>query len=77
MSRYLPVRTKGSAAIAICYRCGFKKYMDDLRKDPNNNQWYCKDCVDLYDPWRLPARQAENISLDHPRPDIPLAPGDE
>ena len=48
---YLPVRTKGSVAIAICYRCNMKVYQDDLRKDPNNNQWYCKECVDLYDPW--------------------------
>lgn len=69
MSLYLPVRTKGTVAIAICNRCQMKVYYDDLRKDPNNNNWYCKDCVDLYDPWRLPARRAENISLDHPRPD--------
>jgi RNase P subunit RPR2 len=69
---YLPVRTKGSAAIAICTRCGFKMYYADLKKDPNSNNFYCKDCVDIYDPWRLPARRAEDISLPHPRPDEEL-----
>lgn len=72
MSLYLPVRTKGTAAIAVCPRCGFKKYYDELQRDPNNNSYYCASCVDLYDPWRLPARQAEDISLQHPRPDEEL-----
>lgn len=72
MSLYLPVRTKGSAAIATCTRCGFKKHYDDLQRDPNNGNYYCRECVDLYDPWRLPARNAEDISLQHPRPDEDL-----
>lgn len=72
MSLYLPVNLKGSAAIAICYRCARKVQYDELRKDPNNNNYYCRECVDLYDPWRLPARQAEDISLQHPRPDEDL-----
>lgn len=69
---YLPVRTKGSAAIAVCYRCQRKVYYNDLKQDPNNKQYFCRECVDLYDPWRLPARQAENIGLQHPRPDVDL-----
>ena len=72
MSLYLPVRAKGSAAIAVCYRCSRKFHMDQLVKDPNNGMWVCTDDQDVLDPWRLPARQAENISLDHPRPDVPL-----
>ena len=72
MSLYLPVNTQGSAAIAVCPRCSFKIQYDALVKDPNNNQFYCKDCVDIYDPWRLPARRAEDISLDHPRPDVKI-----
>lgn len=75
MSLYLPVRTKGSAAIAICNRCQRKVYYDCLKQDPNNKQWYCPDCVDIYDPWRLPARRPEKIEADHPRPDVRL--GDE
>lgn len=73
MSLYLPVRVKGSAAIAICYRCQKKIYYDDLTRDPNNLNYYCPTCVDEYDPWRLPARQTENISLDRPRPDVSIA----
>jgi len=72
MGLYLPVRTKGSAAIAVCPRCSTKVYYGDLKQDPNNLQFYCADCVDIYDPWRLPPRQAEDISLHHPRPDVPL-----
>jgi len=72
MILYLPVRTKGNASIAVCGRCSMKMYYDDLKKDPNNGLMVCKDCQDLYDPWRLPARKTENISLQHPRPDVEL-----
>ena len=72
MSLYLPVRTKGSAAITICPRCSKKFHYDDMVKDPNNGLWVCKADQDLYDPWRLPARKSEDISLQHPRPDTPL-----
>lgn len=72
MSLYLPVRVTGTAAIAVCPRCQKKIYYDDLKVDPNNQQVYCAGCVDLFDPWRLPARRAEDISLHHPRPDTEL-----
>lgn len=72
MSEYLPVRTKGTAAIAVCARCQQKMYYDDLRTDPNNGLKVCKDCVDLFDPWRLPAHKTENVALQHPRPDVEL-----
>jgi NAD-dependent SIR2 family protein deacetylase len=69
---YLPVRAKGSVAIAVCPRCQTKVYHDEMVKDPNNLNWYCKDCVDILDPWRLPARKTEDISLTHPRPDVEI-----
>lgn len=72
MSLYLPVKTRGTVAIAICPRCQRKVCYDDLRKDPNNSNYYCGECVDVLDPWRLPARQTENITLDHPRKDEEL-----
>ncbi len=62
-------------AVSVCYRCQKKMYAGDLRKDPNNQNWYCKDCVDIYDPWRLPARRAEDISVRHPRPDEEIEGG--
>jgi hypothetical protein len=32
----------------------------------------CKDDLDNFDPWRLPALQTENIALRFPRPDVNL-----
>lgn len=71
-SPFLPVRTKGSAAIALCARCQKKFYYDELVQDPNNGLWVCKADQDQLDPWRLPARITEDISLQHPRPDVDL-----
>jgi hypothetical protein len=70
MSLYLtPKNVGGTMAVAICYRCQKKMYAGALKKDPNNQNFYCGECVDLYDPWRLPARRAEDISVQHPRTD--------
>lgn len=74
---YLPVSAKGSVAISVCPRCQKKMQYADLRQDPNNKQWYCGECVDIYDPWRLPARRAEDISLQHPRPDVTVADAED
>jgi hypothetical protein len=42
--------------------------------DPNfPGMRVCKDDLDDFDPWRLPALQTENISLRFPRPDISVA----
>jgi len=42
--------------------------------DPNfPGMRVCKDDLDKFDPWRLPARQTENISLRFPRPDVSIA----
>jgi len=35
----------------------------------------CKEDLDNFDPWRLPARQTENIALRFPRPDVSVATG--
>lgn len=72
MSLYLPVKAKGTVAICVCPRCQKKMYYSDLKQDPNNKNWYCEGCVDIYDPWRLPARRTEEIGLQHPRPDVKL-----
>lgn len=69
---YLPVRIGKTASIAICGRCQRKIYYDDLKQDPNDKNWYCAECVDKYDPWRLPSRATEDISLCYPRPDEDL-----
>lgn len=88
MSLYLPVRNGSTMAIAVCDRCHAKRYFDDLTSDPNQPALrVCKSpgpgtnrrgersqngCLDLLDPYRLAARQPENISLQFPRPDTPL-----
>jgi hypothetical protein len=44
--------------------------------DPNfPGMRVCKDDLDKFDPWRLPARQTENIALRFPRPDVSVATG--
>jgi len=69
-SLYLPVSTKGSCAIGICDRCHFKVPYDTLQPDGNSpGLRVCPDCSDVKDPWRLPARKTENITLRYPRPD--------
>lgn len=73
MSIYLPCRVVGgSLAIAICGRCGMKKYRGDLKKDPNNGLRVCGNCVDQLDPYRLPARHVENVTVRGPMPDEEL-----
>jgi hypothetical protein len=42
--------------------------------DPNfPGMRVCKDDLDNFDPWRLPAIQPENITLRFPRPDVSVA----
>jgi len=73
MSRYLPpVEVGGSLAIAACPRCKMKMYYGDLGQDPNTMQYMCRKCVDIYDPYRLPPKAPDDITLQYPRPDEPL-----
>lgn len=74
MSIFLPAKNKGTMAIAVCDRCGTKMYLDDLKADGNSpGLRVCKDCWDVKDPWRLPARKTENITVKYPRPDTDIA----
>lgn len=73
MSVFLDTTGRSTLAIAICGRCSRKFPYDDLMPDPNYpGLRVCKDDLDDYDPYRLPARQTENITLRFPRPDTPL-----
>ena len=75
MTKFLTPKTVGSSmAIAVCDRCNVKMYLGDLRADGNSpGLRVCKDCRDVLDPWRLPARKTENISVKFPRPDTDIA----
>jgi hypothetical protein len=75
MPRFLDTSGNTVIAIAICDRCRMKRAYVDLVSDPNSpGLRVCKEggCLDEFDPYRLPARTTEDISLRHPRPDEPL-----
>lgn len=69
------VNTYGHAtlAVGICGRCSLKFPLDDLAPDPNSpGLLVCVDDLDDYDPYRLPPRELEDITLLMPRPDVDL-----
>lgn len=73
MSIYLDTRGKSSLAVGICGRCSRKLPIVELMPDPNYPGLYvCEKDRDQFDPYRLPARQTENITVRFPRPDVPL-----
>ena len=74
MPVYLDTRGNSVLSVAICDRCSRKFPYVDLMPDPNfPGMRVCKEDLDNFDPWRLPARQTENISLRFPRPDTNIA----
>ena len=73
MPLYLDTRGRSTLSVGICGRCSRKFPMDELLPDPNYPGLLC--CAvdrDDYDPYRLPARQPEKISLLFARPDTPI-----
>jgi len=74
MSLWLNTRGNTVLSIAICDRCKRKVPYSDIRPDGNiPGIRVCGDgCSDQFDPYRLPARQSERVSLRFPRPDAPL-----
>lgn len=75
MPLYLNTTGLSSLAIAVCDRCKMKKPWSYLVPDPNSpGLRVCPDgCVDEFDPYRLPARQPDRITLAWARPDTSLA----
>jgi len=73
MPVYLSTRGKTTLGIGICGRCSRKFSLDDLYSDPNSpGLMVCAADRDDYDPYRLPARQPDNIVLPFTRPDTPI-----
>ena len=76
MPVYLDTRGNSVLSVAICDRCSRKFPYVDLMPDPNfPGMRVCKEDLDKFDPWRLPAIQTENIALRFPRPDVSVATG--
>jgi hypothetical protein len=47
--------------------------LDELFSDPNSpGLRVCREDLDQLDPYRLPPRQPDNITLPFVRPDLPL-----
>jgi hypothetical protein len=82
MPEYINTTGNNRLAIAICGRCSLKFAIDELEPDINYpGLLVCKEDSDWYDPYRLPPRETEDITLTMPRPDTRLpttsvAPGD-
>lgn len=74
MPRFLDTRGNASIAIFICDRCKMKRPIIEAMPDPNfPGLKVCQQgCADDKDPYRLPARQTERITLQYPRPDVNL-----
>ena len=73
MGLFYDPRGKSSFGIGICDRCQRKFSIDDLMSDPNSpGLRVCEADRDDFDPYRLAARQPENITLPFVRPDVPV-----
>jgi len=75
MPKWLNTVGNNVLSIAICDRCKFKRAYSDLIPDGNIPALrVCQNgCSDQFDPYRLPARQPEKISIRFPRPDADVA----
>lgn len=74
MPIFLDTRGYSDIAIAVCDRCKMKYPHAVLRPDPNFPGLQVCDtgCADQFDPYRLPARKTERITIRFPRPDVNL-----
>jgi hypothetical protein len=62
--------------VGLCGRCSAKLPLAELSSDPNSpGLMVCKDDLDVLDPWRLPARETEDINLPFVRPDVSIHDG--
>lgn len=68
-------QTLGKSIIspAICDRCRIRGAAADMIHDPDKPGLFVhKDCADAIDPWKLPGRQTEDVSIPSPRPDVEI-----
>jgi len=75
MPRFLNTEGNALIAIFICDRCKMKRPIIEAMPDPNfPGLKVCQQgCADQKDPYRLPARKTERITLQFPRPDVSVA----
>jgi len=74
MPVFLDTTGRSTLAIGVCDRCNRKMSLDDLYPDTNSpGLRVCLADRDELDPYRLPARQTEKITLPFVRPDVNIA----
>jgi len=74
MSIWLDTRGRSTLGIALCARCSRKMSLEELFSDPNSpGLKVCRADLDQLDPYRLPPRQPDQITLPFVRPDSPLS----
>ena len=78
MPKWLDTTGNALIAIFICDRCKMKRPIIEAMPDPNfPGLKVCnRGCADEKDPYRLPARKTERITLQYPRPDESVATAD-
>lgn len=73
MPLYLNTRGNSTLGVGICSRCSRKFPLDKLQSDPNfPGLRVCDKDMDQFDPYRLPPRQTEDITLPFMRTDTPI-----
>jgi hypothetical protein len=78
MAVWLNTRARSTLGIGWCDRCKFKMSLDDLHPDRNTpGLRVCNKCNDEFDPWRLPARRPDDLTLPFYRTEEPLIVPDE
>lgn len=76
MPVWLDPTGRATYGLGLCARCSRKKFLDQLFPDPNApGLMVCAEDLDVLDPYRLPARQTEQINLPFTRPDVDLTDG--
>lgn len=74
MPKFLNTFGNATLAIAVCDRCNTKYPYAELSPDRDKpGLRVCTKCNDEKDPWRLPPRPTEDISLRYPRPDVDIS----
>lgn len=70
MGKFLDTRGESVLSPYICDRCHLRGKFSEMRSDDDNPAlWVHRECSDQLDPWKLPPRQSEDVSIPHPRPD--------
>jgi hypothetical protein len=75
MGKWLDTLGNNVLSIAICDRCKMKRAYSDITQDGNIPalRVCIYGCSDQFDPYRLPARQPEKITIRFPRPDADVS----